>query len=136
MFKRSSQEKIVDFLQVPDKISSKKKSQENKAKPKAITSWVESQVATICGLDNINQSNTPSKILTDLLVPIIITIIGADAYCIFCRLTKTEVFVVSMKDLDYQVRKKATDKTDPRNVIPQKYHDFLTCFQKKILTLY
>lgn len=36
-----------------------------------------------------------------------------------------------MKDIQYQVKKKARAKTNPRSVISQEYHDFLKIFTKK-----
>ena len=57
--------------------------------------------------------------------------IGVDAYCIACRLKRAQMFAVSMKDILYQAEKEAKAKTNPKSVVPQKYHDFLDVFSKK-----
>ena len=36
-----------------------------------------------------------------------------------------------MRDLEFQAVKKAKPETNPKNVIPEKYHDFLDLFSKK-----
>ena len=57
--------------------------------------------------------------------------IGADAYYAACWLKRAQVFIVSIKDIQYQAEKKTRVKTNPKNVILQKYHDFLNVFSKK-----
>ena len=59
--------------------------------------------------------------------------IGANAYHATCKLKKTQVFAVFMKNLDYQVEKEARLETDLRSIVPEKYHDFLDLFSKKTL---
>ena len=62
-----------------------------------------------------------------------IAIIGADAYCVACRLKRAQIFALSMKDIQYQVEKEARAETNPRSIVPQEYHDFLDIFSKKRL---
>ena len=41
------------------------------------------------------------------------------------------MFAISMRDVQYQAEKKAKAETNPKNVLPQEYHDFLDVFSKK-----
>lgn len=54
--------------------------------------------------------------------------IDANAYRIACKLEKAQVFAISMKYLKFQAKKKARPETNPKNVIPKIYHDFLDVF--------
>ncbi len=36
-----------------------------------------------------------------------------------------------MRDIQYQAEKEARAETDPKNVVPQEYHDFPDIFSKK-----
>ncbi len=62
-----------------------------------------------------------------------ITMIGADAYCVACRLKRAQIFAVSMRNLEYQAEKEAKPETDLRTVVPAEYHDLLDVFSKKNL---
>ena len=57
--------------------------------------------------------------------------IGADAYCVTCCLKRAQVFAVLIRDIQYQAEKEARAETDPKNVVPQEYHNFLNIFSKK-----
>ena len=61
--------------------------------------------------------------------------IGADAYCIACCLKRAQVFTVSIRNIQYQAGKKAKAETDPKNIVPQEYHNFLDVFHRKTQTL-
>ena len=93
MIKRDSKEDITDFLQMPNKLSSKKKRQINKSKRKTSIREISSKKATISSLNSSDKK--------ELLVPILtikksdpkakdidIAIIGADAYCATCYLKR------------------------------------------------
>ncbi len=80
---------MTNFLQTPDKLSSKKRRQINKSKQKASIRETSSRKVTINNLDNSDKK--------ELLVPLVaikisepktkdinIARIGADAYCIVC----------------------------------------------------
>ncbi len=60
-----------------------------------------------------------------------VAMIGVDAYRATCRLRVARVFIISMKDLEYQAEKEARPKTDPRSIIPEEYHNLLDVFFKK-----
>ena len=47
--------------------------------------------------------------------------ISIDTYYIACCLKNAQVFVVLMRDIQYQAKKKARAETNPKNVIFQKY---------------
>ena len=127
---------MTNFLQTPNRLSSKKRRQINKSKRKTSIGDTSSRTATISSLESFDKK--------ELLVPIPATkksdpkakdidiaIIGADAYHAACRLKRAQMFAVSMKDIQYQAEKEARAETDPRSVVPEKYHDFLDVFSKK-----
>lgn len=60
-------------------------------------------------------------------------IIGANTYCTTFRIKKSQIFALSIKDLEYQVEKEARSATDWRTVVAAEYHDFLDIFPKKNL---
>ena len=57
--------------------------------------------------------------------------ISINAFCTICKLKKIRFFAVSIRDLKYQVEKKAKLETNPKNIIPEKYYNFLNIFLKK-----
>ena len=136
MIKRGLKKDMTDFLQTPNKLSSKKRRQINKNKRKASIEESSSRKATINSLESSDKK--------ELLVPIPTTktsepkakdidiaMIGADAYCIACHLKGAQVFAVLMRDIQYQAEKEARAETDPKSVVPQEYHNFLDVFSKK-----
>ncbi len=138
MIKRGSKEDMTNILQTSDKLSSKKRRQINKNKQKASIGETSSRKATINSLDSSNKKKLPVplvviKISEPKAKDIDIAIIGADIYRGTCRLKRTQVFVISMRDIQYQAEKKAKAKTDLKSVVPQKYHDILDVFSKKDL---
>lgn len=42
-------------------------------------------------------------------------------------------FTISVKDIQYQVKKEVRVKTDSKNIIPKKYHDFINFLAKNDL---
>ncbi len=127
---------MTDFLQMPDKLFSKKRRQINKSKRKASIGETSSRKATINSLDNSDKKEL-SVLLAAIKTSkpkakdIDIAMIGADAYCATCCLKGVQVFTVSMRDIQYQAEKEARAETDPKSVVPQEYHDFLDVFSKK-----
>ena len=94
--------------------------------------------ATISNLDSSDKKELPVSILAikesdPKAKDIDIAIIGADTYCATCHLKRAQVFAISMRDIQYQVEKKAGAEIDPISVLPQEYHDFLDVFLKKNL---
>lgn len=57
--------------------------------------------------------------------------IDTDSYYATCRLKKAQFFVISIKDLEYQVEKEAKPETNLKNVLPEEYYDLLDIFSKK-----
>ena len=60
-----------------------------------------------------------------------IAMIGIDTYCIAYYLKKAQMFVISMKNIQYQAEKEVKTKTNPKIVVAQESHDFLNVFSKK-----
>ena len=57
--------------------------------------------------------------------------IGADAYHLACQLKGAQVFAICIRNLEFQVEKKARPETNPKTVVPEEYHDLLDVFSKK-----
>ena len=112
MIKRGLKKHMTDFLQTPNKLSSKKKRQINKSKQKASIRETSSRKATISSLESSDKKELPVsisaiKISKFKTKDIDIAMISTDAYCITYCLKKTQVFVISMKDIQYQAEKEA-----------------------------
>ena len=136
IIKRGSKEDMTDFLQTPNKLSSKKRRQINKSKRKVSIRESSSRKATISRLESFDKKELPvpiptTKISEPKAKDIDIAMIGIDVYHAACRLKRAQVFAVSMKDIQYQAEKEARAKTDPKSVVLQEYHDFLDVFSKK-----
>ena len=55
----------------------------------------------------------------------------------FLQLTKSKkqkakIFAISMPDIEHQLNKTAKPVTNPKTIVPEKYHDFLDVFSKDI----
>ena len=138
MIKKGLKEDMTNFLQMPNKLSSKKRRQINKSKQKTNIGETSSKKATISSLNSYNKKKLPVPILAtkksdSKAENIDIAMISMDAYCIACRLERAQVFAVSMRDILYQAEKKARAETNLISVLPQEYHDFLDVFSKKDL---
>ena len=59
--------------------------------------------------------------------------ISANSYCVTCHLKIAQVFAILIRDIQYQVEKKAKAKTNTKSVITQEYHNFLAIFSTKDL---
>ena len=136
MIKRGSKEDKTNFLQMLNKLSSKKKRQINKSKQKTSIREISSRKATINSLDSSDKKELPIPIAatkkSDLKTKNINrVIIGVDVYCIACCLKWTQVFVILMRDIWYQAEKEDIAITNPKSVVPQEYHNFLGVSLKK-----
>ena len=60
-----------------------------------------------------------------------IVMIDANAYCLVYQLKQAQVFAISIKNLEFQVEKKAKPETNPKTIIPEKYYDLLDMFSEK-----
>ena len=132
MIKKGSPKNMTDFLQMLNKLSSKKRRQINKSKKKTNIEETSSRKSIISSLDNYDKkelliSIPATKGLDPKAKDIDIAIIGTDAYDAACCLKRAKLFVVSMKNIQYPA------ETNLRSVVPQKYHDFPNVFLKKDL---
>ena len=57
--------------------------------------------------------------------------IGADVYYIFCHLKGSQVFTLSMKDIQNEVEKEPRANVNSKIVLSHKYHNFYDNFSKK-----
>lgn len=128
-------EKIDDFLKRPDK-TSKKKRLINASKQKVSINKLKPNIVLISTLDQSKREGLSILILEAKALILAtrnvdIAMIGIDVYCTACKLKRTQVFDVSIKDLEYQVEKEARPKTNSKSVVLEDYHDFLNIFFKK-----
>ncbi len=136
MIEKGLKEDMTDFLQMPDKLSSKKRRQINKSKRKASIGETSSRKATMNSLDSSDKKELSVSLATiktsePKAKNIDIAMIGVNAYHAACRLKGAQVFAVSMRDIQYQAEKEARAETNPKSIVPQEYHDFLVVFSKK-----
>ena len=136
MIKMGLKEDMTDFLQMPNKLFSKKRKQINKSKGKVNRKKTSSRKTTINSLESSDKKELPVPIpITKTSEPKIkninIAIISADVYCTACCLKKAQVFAISMRDIQYQAENEVRAETNPKNVIPQEYYDFFDVFSKK-----
>lgn len=87
------------------------------------------------GKDGLLISILETEVSTLATQQIDVAMIGAKAYCVAHRLKKAQVLALSIKDLEYQVKKEARPETDPKTVISAKYYDLLDIFSKKDLNI-
>ncbi len=127
---------FTDFLQTPDKLSSKKKRQINKSKRKGSIGETSSRKATMNSLDSSDKK--------ELSVPLVViktlepkakdidtAMIGANAYCAAYRLKRNSSVCRIYKRYTISSWKEARAETNSKSVVPQEYHDFLDVFSKK-----
>lgn len=58
-------------------------------------------------------------------------IIDADAYYAARRLKKAQVFIISIRDIQYEAKKAVKAEIDPKRIPSQKYHVFCDIFSMK-----
>lgn len=68
------------------------------------------------------------KILMFATKKVNIAMIDANAYCISCKFKRVLVLAVSIRDLQYQVEKKARPETNSKSFILEEYYDLLDIF--------
>lgn len=66
--------------------------------------------------DNLGKKNLPILSLILIFVKSIVefAIIDENAYCMICKFKKILIFVISIKDLEFQVTKKNKLETNPK----------------------
>lgn len=104
IIKKSSKEDIINFLQMPNKLSSKKRKKIHQSKRKVNSRETSSKKAIFSSLDSLEKKELPVPILVTIksnpkAKDINIAKISADAYCVACHLKKTQVFTISMRDI-------------------------------------
>ena len=73
------------------------------------------------------------KQLTSSTKDVNIAMISVNAYGVVCCLKITQVFTVSLRDLQYQAKKETKAKTYLKSVVPKKYYNFVNVFSNKNL---
>ena len=124
MIKRVTKEDITDFLQMMNKLSSKKRKLINKSKQKICIEKTTSRIPIINNWHNSNkkelQLSIPETIISKPKVKNIdIAMIDADAYCAAYYLKKASLFTLSIRDIQYQVEKEPRADTILKNIISQ-----------------
>ena len=71
---------------------------------------------------------TPTK---DSAKPLELAMVGAAPFQYFTKQKGAEIFGISMRDLEYQLKKTEKPVTDPATVVPECYHEFLDVFSKE-----
>ena len=67
--------------------------------------------------------------------PLDLALIGGAPFMHLARSKKqkAKIFAISMRNIEYQLNKGTKPLTDPKTVVPAKYHDFLDVFSKEVL---
>ena len=133
---RGLTEDITSFLQLPNRLSSKKRRPINKNKKKTSIGETSLRKAIISSLNNFNKELLLMPIpeikkLSPKTENINIDMIGANAYCAAYCLKRAQVFAISIKNIQYQAKKKTRIETDLKSVVLKKYHNFFNIFLKK-----
>lgn len=90
----------------------------------------------ISSLDNSDKKIQSSSILlkeqlASSTKKVNIAMIDANTYHAACYWKRAQVFAVSLKDLQYQIKKEAKAENNPKSIILEDYHNFLDIFSKK-----
>ena len=82
----------------------------NNQKPKTII---------INSIDNLGKKDLPISTLTPTLDKSIvdIAIIGTNTYCMACKLKSAQIFIVLIKNLEFQATKETRPETNPKSII-------------------
>lgn len=100
---------MTDLLQMPNKLSCKKRKQINNSIEVASLAEISSRKAIISSLNSRNNKELFVSIAITIkwkhkAKNIDIVIIGTDDYCATCLLKETQVFVVSLRNILYQAK--------------------------------
>ena len=101
-----------------------------KKKPNTISRKLESNVKEEPNV----KDNKPSVERVDKNdKPLDLTFLGGTPFMHLAKKQKTvEIFAISMRNVEYQLNKRAKPPTNPKTVVPAEYHDFLDVFLKDI----
>ena len=64
-----------------------------------------------------------------------IAIIDINAYYLVCKLKKTQIFAISLRNLEFYIIKKVMPKTNLKFIISKEYYNILDIFLKKNLDI-
>ena len=73
----------------------------------------------------------PKVELADETKLINLTFIEGAPFTYLAKQKDVKIFAISMKDIEYQLKKATKSPTDPKTVIPKEYHEFLDVFSKE-----
>lgn len=101
--KRGSTKNLDNFLRTPKKILDKKRRLINTSKQKLAMQKQKPEIVVISSLDNpsIKDLPIPPQTSTPHTKEVDIVIIIANTYFAACKLKRTQVFIVSMRDPEY-----------------------------------
>ena len=64
--------------------------------------------------------------------PLDLAFIGGAPFVHLAKKRKADIFAISMRDIKYQLNKTTKPPTDPKTVVPTKYHDLINMFTRDI----
>ena len=64
--------------------------------------------------------------------PLDLAFIGGALFVHLAKKRKADIFTISMRDIEYQLNKTTKPPTDPKTVVPTKYHDLIDVFSKDV----
>ena len=64
--------------------------------------------------------------------PLDLAFIGGAPFVHLAKKQKANIFAISMRDIEYQLNKTTKPPTDPKTVVPTKYHDLIDVFSKDV----
>lgn len=120
-------------MKTSKKTSKKKRRLINLSKRKVSIDKLKSKTVFTSILDYFEKKQLPIlilkvKILMFATKKVNIAMIDANAYCISCKFKRVLVLAVSIRDLQYQVEKKARPETNSKSFILEEYYDLLDIF--------
>ena len=69
--------------------------------------------------------------LADETKPIDLVFIGQAPFTYLTKQKDVGIFAISIRDVEYQLKKATKTPTDPKTVVPEEYHKFLDVFSKE-----
>ena len=130
---------VSKVAKTPEAVEPKKKKKQSTIpqKNKPSSTPPKSEMKVTDGLNAKDETKVKKKkpSVEEASKPLDLALIGGAP---FIRLAKSkkpkhraEIFAISMQDIEYQLNKVTKPLTDPKTVVPVKYHDFIDVFLKK-----
>lgn len=103
ILKKVSNKNLNDFLRISQKILNKKRQLINTSKKKQSMNKQKLKTVIVSFLDNFDIKGLPIliRLLSFSIKEVDIAMIDINTYCIACKLKSAQVFVVSMRNLEY-----------------------------------